>query len=488
MNGQILLRSQTDQWTDLGGKTLRLGQRNMIALAVLMVAIIAVADYATGYEVRLAILYLLPIALATWAGGRPAGYFLAMAASLSWYFSFESSNFYSRPIYFVWETATMVIGYLAFIELLARLRTALTHADTRFVSVIEELFDGVYVTDTSTDAVLYANRRLAMMVEKDPRAMRGAQIQQRFRGGASATVSGITVDNTGSSSAFSASEVCDDTSGCWYLLRTGLIPWPGGRMASLRVLSDITAHKRAGLAKRQQEEEARNTARMVGLGEIAATLTHEVNQPLAAIGGYTTAGLRLLDAARPDLNAVRNSIAKSREQAVRAGRIVNRMRDFIRRRRPELRHCDVKAVIAEAVALLQPELDGAGISVRIAAAPEAPRLLIDRLLIVQVLSNLIQNAIDAMRSMEPARRRLEIEAICSEDDKIMVSVTDHGGGVASEVRHNLFTAFCTGKPDGVGLGLSICRSVIEAHDGRLWHDADVLEGSVFRFELPLKYV
>jgi PAS domain S-box-containing protein len=443
--------------------------------------VIAALDYLTGYEIRLPVLYLLPIALVTWTRGRAMGHLVVASAAVCWLVSFHSANNNSRFVYFLWEGAAMTITFAVIVELLSRLRLALAQADARFLRVLEELFDGVYVVDPATGRIIYANRRFATIVGQDPLRLDDASLARRFAAELPVSTASVTSQRA---EPFEICEVRDAQSDRWYLLQAGPIPWTGGRTATLRVLTDISTRKRAELVQRELEESAHHTARLVALGEVAATLTHEINQPLTAISTYVNACARLIEGGHFDAVELRGVMEECRDQALRAGRIVNRMRDFIRRRRVNLQRCDFRDVIAEAVQLTQADLRAAGVAVEVAHEASVPPIRGDRVMLVQVLVNLIQNAIDAVRGLDPERRRITIEMRRGDGGHIRVSVEDRGDGVPAAVGERLFEPFCTTKPGGIGLGLSICRTVIQAHSGSLWHEPLATSGSAFRFELP----
>jgi len=365
--------------------------------------------------------------------------------------------------------------------LLTRLRGALARADARFLHVLEELFDGVYVAEPASGRLLFANRRFASIVGDDPLQLADESLALRFAAeGIESTASSRAVEDP----RFAVAEVRDTLTGMWYLRQSGSIPWLGGGTATLCVMTDISRRKDAELAQHRLEEAAHHTARLAALGEVAATLTHEINQPLTAISTYLNAFVRLRESQALDSDEFRGAMEECRDQAMRAGRIVNRMRDFIRRRRVDVRRCDVRDVIAEAIKLTQGDAQGAGIAVGFVDELRSPAIRADRVMLVQVLVNLVQNAIDALRAAEASHRRLTITVRNNDNGRIRVTVADDGDGVPPAIRERLFEPFCTTKPDGIGLGLSICRTILQAHSGSLWHEPLPKRGSAFHFELP----
>lgn len=450
-------------------------------LALLMVALVAALDRATGYELRFAILYLAPIALATWVGGLSAGIAFVVLSGALWLLSFDSSHPYSGAFFFYWEGVAMVGIDIAFVVLLTRLRVALSRADQRFVHVLEELQAAVYVADQDSGRILYANRNLARLLDADPDSLDARELGERFgiasvRAPQSAAAQG--------QNEFMSREIRNPASGRWYLVKSGLIPWTSSRPVSLQVITEITELKQAQALKRQNQEMLHQTARMASLAEIASTLAHEVNQPLMAIATYNDAGLRMLGGTRFNKDDLVTALQRSREQAVRAGNIIRGVRDFIRSRRTTPTDCDINVLLRNALDLLDTQLDENDINVSL-SQPDTPLLArADQTLLVQVILNLIQNAIEAMAKNDRARRTLTIASTRTAEGTIIVSVSDQGRGIPADLGEQPYMPLFTTKMQGMGLGLAICRSVVEAHGGRIWHDRNVDGGCSFHFSLP----
>ncbi|WP_415034339.1 sensor histidine kinase [Azonexus sp.] len=257
-----------------------------------------------------------------------------------------------------------------------------------------------------------------------------------------------------------------------------------GWMASVL---DITERKRAEELARQQQEQLQFTARLVTLGEMASTLAHELNQPLAAIASYNTGCLNLLATENFSCAELRPALEKMATQAQRAGRIIRRVHDFVRRSEPKRAPCALSDIIDDCLAFIEPEARKRHIRIE-TTLPALPDISLDRLLIEQVLLNLLRNALDAMADTAPAHRQLHLDVALGTQD-IRLHVTDYGCGIAPEIADKLYTAFFTTKSEGMGIGLSICRSIIEFHRGRLWAedlpDSPSGSGTRFTFTLPL---
>lgn len=251
---------------------------------------------------------------------------------------------------------------------------------------------------------------------------------------------------------------------------------------------DVTERKRAEELARQQQEQLQFTSRLVTMGEMASTLAHELNQPLAAIASYNTGCLNLLAADDFDAREIRQAMEKVGVQAQRAGRIIRRVHDFVRKSEPKRAPCRVTEALDDCLGFVEAEARKRQIRLE-AVIEDLPVILADRLMLEQVLLNLIRNGMEAMADTAPEHRHLGLIARHQEKE-IQVRVSDNGCGLSEEVRNKLFTAFFTTKPEGMGIGLSICRSIVEFHRGRLWaednSESPTGTGTVFVFTLPVE--
>lgn len=228
-----------------------------------------------------------------------------------------------------------------------------------------------------------------------------------------------------------------------------------------------------------------HAARVSMLGELTASIAHEVNQPLAAIAASGRAGLRWLGRPVPDLAEVRELIERIVADARRAADVIARVRSMATRKAPELAPCSLDDVIHEALLLLRHEVQSQGVSISHYAAPGEPRVLGDRTQLQQVIVNLAVNSMQAMVEARSMARRIVIRTAVPDAGIVSCSVEDSGPGISGEHQGRLFESFFTTKADGMGMGLPICRSIIEAHGGRLTADNDGAEGGAsFRFTLP----
>jgi signal transduction histidine kinase len=223
------------------------------------------------------------------------------------------------------------------------------------------------------------------------------------------------------------------------------------------------------------------------MGEMASSLAHELNQPLTAIANYCmglSARIRTRVTAGQQLDApeLLEMLGKTAAQAERAGMVIRRIREFVKRSEPERRPCEVDEIVADAIGLAEIDAQRLGVRIQVDLAPGLPTLNVDPILIEQVLLNLAKNGIDAMRNAPGPVLRISVRTM---DGAIDFSVADTGPGLTPEARAKLFEPFFTTKAEGMGMGLNICRSIIESHQGRLWAETNEWGGCTFRFTLPL---
>jgi len=247
---------------------------------------------------------------------------------------------------------------------------------------------------------------------------------------------------------------------------------------------DITERKRAEELSRQQQEKLQFTARLVTMGEMASTLAHEINQPLTAISSYTTGCLNRLEAGDLPREDLRDALGKLASQAQRAGRVIRRIYDFVRRSEPQRQPCDLNVIVDDAIGLIEGDARKHGVRIIADLAENLPAMRADRVMLEQVLLNLMRNGMDAMQAKPRSERNLVVHTTFREEG-VEVSVADRGTGIAQEAAMRLFEPFFSTKPEGMGMGLNICRSIVESHKGRMWVEPNPGGGSVFRFILPL---
>ena len=274
------------------------------------------------------------------------------------------------------------------------------------------------------------------------------------------------------------------------LVARALFEW--NRDEGVSFVIDMTDRKRAEERLRASEQrlldaqmELAHVTRVTTLGELTASIAHEVNQPLAAVVANAEACLRWLDRGTPDLDAARRSVEWIIDDGNRASEVIRRVRALANKTSIEKVPLDINDVVREVIALVQRELISHQVSLRMELAPALPMILGDRVQLQQVIINLVMNGIEAMQSVTDRPRELVIRSRQDETQQVLVSVTDCGVGISAENADRLFNAFFTTKSSGMGMGLSICRSIMEAHGGRLWATANVPHGATFQFTLPV---
>jgi C4-dicarboxylate-specific signal transduction histidine kinase len=251
--------------------------------------------------------------------------------------------------------------------------------------------------------------------------------------------------------------------------------------------TDVTALMRAREEHerlRQLESDLAHMNRLSMMGELAASLAHEIAQPVAAARNNARAATHFLDRSLPDLGQVREALACVVDDADRAGEILDRIRAHIKKAPPRKERVDLNQAITDVIALAQGAIIKNGASVQTRFTEGLPNVQADGVQLQQVVLNLILNAVEAMGSVEKGIRELSISTEQHHAGGVFVAVRDSGPGIAPEHLDRVFDAFYTTKSSGVGMGLSICRSIINAHGGRLWADVNASGGAVFQFTLP----
>src|SRR5262245_43927491 len=249
-------------------------------------------------------------------------------------------------------------------------------------------------------------------------------------------------------------------------------------------IRDLTERQNTEARLQELQSELVHISRLTAMGEMASTLAHELNQPLSAISNYLKGSRRLLEGAEDERSAtVGDALDKAGEQALRAGQIIRRLRDFVARGESERRIESLTKLIEEAAALALVGVKDQGIRIKFQFDPAMDLVLADKVQIQQVLLNLIRNAVEAME--ETPRRELVVSTARGKDDLVTISVADTGHGITEGTKPQLFQPFFTTKRHGMGVGLSISRTIIESHGGEIWVEANPVGGTIFRFTLRM---
>jgi two-component system sensor kinase FixL len=264
-------------------------------------------------------------------------------------------------------------------------------------------------------------------------------------------------------------------------LAVGEMNLAGGRFFT-GFVRDLTERQQTETRLQELQSELVHVSRLTALGEMASALAHELNQPLSAIGNYLMGSKMLLERDEVPQARVADAVEKAAGEALRAGEIIRRLRDFVARGETERRVESLPKLIEEASALALVGAKEHGIRVRFQLSPEVDLVLVDKVQIQQVILNLIRNAVEALAGAE--RRDLTLCIDPARDDMAVVTVSDTGRGVSADVADQLFRPFVTTKRDGMGVGLSICRTIVEAHGGQIWVESEGTGGATFRFTVP----
>jgi PAS domain S-box-containing protein len=247
---------------------------------------------------------------------------------------------------------------------------------------------------------------------------------------------------------------------------------------------DLTDRKRAERAYAQVQMELAHANRVITMGHLTASIAHEIDQPIGAAITYAKAALNWLSRQPPNLDEARRALGTIVEAGIRAGDVIDRIRALVKKAPTRKDRVDINEAVMEIVELTRGETTKNAISVEIRLAESLPPVQGDRVQLQQVILNLLINAIEVMSAIREGPRRLLIGTRKTESESVLLEVRDSGPGLAPESVDRLFQSFYTTKPDGLGMGLSICRSIIEAHQGRLWASANTPRGAVFQFTLP----
>ena len=368
-----------------------------------------------------------------------------------------------------------------------RERVELERAHERFVTVIDGLDAAVHVADTVSGEILFANRAFQNIfgfdtvgrdsalvtascrpapeqLNHDPRHLPPEQLPCELFDG----------------------EVQHTLSGRWYHLHERAIRWVDGRTVRVQIATDITEKRHIEEVTLQQQKRLEQTSRLITMGEMASSLAHELNQPLSAIANYCAGCVKRMQAGNYRFEDLLSAMQKASDQAERAGKIIRRMRDMVKKSDPVRWPIAVTALLDEARAFADIEAQRSGTQIIVDIPDNLPNVVVDRIMIEQVLLNLVKNGIEAMNDVPFDRRRLLVQARQVDNRMIEVAVIDNGHGLNEEDMERIFAPFYTTKPEGMGIGLAICRSIIEFHQGRLWAEPRHEGGTAFRFTVPIE--
>ncbi|PUA20854.1 PAS domain S-box protein [Glaciimonas sp. PCH181] len=275
------------------------------------------------------------------------------------------------------------------------------------------------------------------------------------------------------------------------VFESALVDANGQQTGWMGSILDISENRRAEEVNRQQQEKLQSSARLASMGEIASTLAHELNQPLAAISSYTTGAINMLQDGTINAAQLKLALGKVNTQAQRAGHIIRSVHEFVKKRDPTREPLAIRTLVDNIMPLVELQAQSFYVNVQVDISPSLPWISADRTMLEQVLLNLTRNAIESMADNTPTRRILRITAMAAaidtESPQIIVSVIDQGHGIPADVADRLFSPFYSTKAHGMGMGLNICRTAIEFHGGTLSHTDNPGGGTIFQFSLPANF-
>jgi PAS domain S-box-containing protein len=381
-----------------------------------------------------------------------------------------------------------------------RIRDQLSASHERFTTVLEGLDASVSVLSVQQGELLFVNRsyRLWFGAEaKGHQLLAGGVAEAPFnteRDDEVDPLSGLPTEEL-TKAGNDPREVFVETLQKWFDVRSRYLQWTDGRLAQMLIATDITARLRAEEQAAVQAEKAQVTSRLVTMGEMASSVAHELNQPLTAITNYCNGMVSRVSAdsiSRDDLVA---ALKKTARQAERAGLIIRRIRAFVKRSEPQRQPAQARQIIDDAVELAGIELRRRNVAIHTYVAQRLPTIMVDPILIEQVVLNLLKNAAEAIDTAQlpGPRRHIELRVVPrhmpEEGGVIEFSVTDMGPGLKDEVKDRLYEAFFSTKAEGLGIGLSLCRSIVESHRGRMraqnLYNGQVVVGCRFSFTVPV---
>lgn len=255
----------------------------------------------------------------------------------------------------------------------------------------------------------------------------------------------------------------------------------GNRRINIGFIRDLSDHETAQERQAKLQAELLHVSRLSAVGTMAGSLAHELNQPLTAVVNYVQAAAGLLDRARtPHYDDLHHALTEAGAEALRAGMIVHHLRHFIAKGELDRTVETIRPLIDDALTLCALGIRARAPRCRVQVGPDVGPVIVDRVQIQQVLVNLLRNAAEAIGDREG---RVDIK-VCADDGMVRISVSDNGPGIAPELAESLFNSFTSTKIQGIGLGLSICKTIVEAHGGKIWCDGGKENGTVFHFTLP----
>jgi C4-dicarboxylate-specific signal transduction histidine kinase len=364
---------------------------------------------------------------------------------------------------------------------------SLKETNDRFGTVLDSLDVSVYVSDLYTNEILFCNAQLRETFPDISVGQNADVFETGFVQSAPEKYpSNMLLDDRGAPGSVFKDELEHRASQRFFLTRTRAVRWVDDRFARLTTMGDVTDRVLADRIRQTQQDKLTRTSRLMSVGEIASTLAHEINQPLAAIANYVNGCIRRLRGnGNPDTMVI-GAMEKAEAQVTRAGAIIGRVREFVRTREPQRLSVDINALVTDVAKLVESDDEDRALRCDLALSRNLPLVYADRIMIEQVLLNFLRNAREAMSHLPAAQRIAVVSTLRVDETTAAVEVADQGVGITTEVAGQLFSPFFTTKEEGMGMGLNICRSLIEYHEGRLTFEDNTPQGTIFRFTLPFE--
>jgi len=380
-----------------------------------------------------------------------------------------------------------------------RIRDQLAGSYERFTIVLEALDASVSVTPLGSKELLFANKLYRQWFGADSSghlrlvAQAGAYENTVTGADDADDMAGLPSDELTSAQSGN-SEIYVAELDKWLEVRSRYINWADGRLAQMVIATDITQRRRAEALAAQQADRAQTASRLITMGEMASSVAHELNQPLAAISNYCNGMISRIKRQQIEEKDLLGALEKTAHQAQRAGQVIHRIRSFVKRSEPNRSISDVGHIVSEALELAEIELRRRNVRLSHYIAARLPSLNVDPILIEQVLINLMKNSAEAIDNAQrtPDKRHVELRVVprqVGEQQVIEFSVTDTGKGLPPEAIDKVYEAFFSTKAEGMGIGLNLCRSIVESHQGRIeaqnLYNAGEITGCRFSFWLPV---
>jgi PAS domain S-box-containing protein len=381
-----------------------------------------------------------------------------------------------------------------------RIREQLSASYERFTTVLEALDASVSVAPLGSAELVFTNKMYRQWFGQishghlDMLEKAGMPPTQQENPDGEDGLAGLPVENLTHTSSENA-EIYVPELEKWLEIRTRYLNWVDGRLAQMVIASDITPRRRAEEQAALQAERAQSVSRLITMGEMASSVAHELNQPLTAILNYCNGLMSRIKNQQIQPDDLLIALDKTAHQAQRAGQIIQRIRSFVRRSEPNRTITHVARMVSEAVELADIELRRQQVRLSYFVSSRLPPLNVDPILIEQVMINLLKNACESIHQAKraPALRHVELQVVAKEiegQDVVEFSVTDTGSGLTAQDQERLFEAFYSTKTEGMGIGLNLCRSIVESHQGRMQaenlYNGEHIQGCRFSFWIPVK--